>query len=548
MAEITGEIENIDKLFSEININGETHQSENYVEKETPVYQPAPEPVEEEPQLPPSEPVFVEREIEDISSLFSEINVNDTPHEQENYVEQHLPVYQPAPEPQEEEPFNPPPSVIGQDVTGIDLNSILHPIKDDNIGQQIETLNQAMQAIQQRMTELNALIPSQASASNKLADKAFVNSSVQTATANFRGNWNDFSSVPTDASLYPVDYAGSKTPTVNDYLVVQDASDYTEETLEGTWRFKYSGTWSVEGKNGWRPEYQVNETPLTQAQLEALNSGATASKISEIDNKNGIITINDDGVAFGDSTNFILGGNNVTNPTSFVRRTALALWNYIKGKVQAGLTMTGLLKMASNQYWEVSNGGLDMSNSDIVNANTIRFSDPADSDEGFSFPRADDTNRTDLLKVYNGSLIIKVNKSNIDGTGSGTWYLNKWIDVTDRITLTTNSSLGSYTITNKNFYLCGCFLKVDLTVMFNYAGSAGTNPLKLNMTSPLFTTTATMSRTYYSSFYGTGIWTVGFNVYSGESNIFTFRPNHSFVNGEDASFSGIIPVNLYGVN
>lgn len=332
MAEITGEIENIDKLFSEININGETHQSENYVEKETPVYQPAPEPVEEEPQLPPSEPVFVEREIEDISSLFSEINVNDTPHEQENYVEQHLPVYQPAPEPQEEEPFNPPPSVIGQDVTGIDLNSILHPIKDDNIGQQIETLNQAMQAIQQRMTELNALIPSQASASNKLADKAFVNSSVQTATANFRGNWNDFSSVPTDVSLYPVDYAGSKTPTVNDYLVVQDASDYTEDTLEGTWRFKYSGTWSVEGKNGWRPEYQVNETPLTQAQLEALNSGATASKIGEIDNKNGKLTVTPNTATLHDQNTFCLMDTNRTNPSIVYTNSMLNLWDYIKPK------------------------------------------------------------------------------------------------------------------------------------------------------------------------------------------------------------------------
>lgn len=266
MAEITGEIENIDKLFSEINVNGETHQSENYVEKETPVYQPAPEPVEEEPQLPPSEPVFVEREIEDISSLFSEINVNDTPHEQENYVEQHLPVYQPAPEPQEEEPFNPPPSVIGQNVTGIDLNSILHPIKDDNIGQQIETLNQAMQAIQQRMTELNALIPSQASASNKLADK---------------------------------DYVGTQ---------VEGAKDYTDTQVGAL----------------------IDDT--TTSSTKAYSSQKTQT---ELDGKNGTITINADGLTFGDTTSLILGGNNTTNPTSFVRRTASSLWNYIKTKIQS---------------------------------------------------------------------------------------------------------------------------------------------------------------------------------------------------------------------
>ena len=34
------------------------------------------------------------------------------------------------------------------------------------------------------------LIPAQASANNQLADKAFVNSSIATATATYRGNYN----------------------------------------------------------------------------------------------------------------------------------------------------------------------------------------------------------------------------------------------------------------------------------------------------------------------------------------------------------------------
>ena len=132
------------------------------------------------------------------------------------------------------------------------------------------------------ISAINSLIPSSTTASNPLADKAFVNSSVQTATANFRGNWSTWSDVPTSANDYPEDYAGSKTPTVNDYLVVQDASGYTGETLSGTWRFKYSGTWSTDGKNGWLPEYQVNETPLTAAQLAALNSGVTAATVTQV--------------------------------------------------------------------------------------------------------------------------------------------------------------------------------------------------------------------------------------------------------------------------
>ena len=137
-----------------------------------------------------------------------------------------------------------------------------------------------------KANDLELLVPAQATTQNQLADKAFVNSSVQTATANFRGNWPTWDTVPEslDVDLYPPDYTGSKVPTVNDYLVVQDASEYGEQqTLEGTWRFKYSGTWTTDGKNGWLPEYQVNETPMTAAQLAAINSNITAAKVSQYD-------------------------------------------------------------------------------------------------------------------------------------------------------------------------------------------------------------------------------------------------------------------------
>lgn len=133
---------------------------------------------------------------------------------------------------------------------------------------------------------VSVLIPDQANSSNQLADKNFVNSTVQTNTANFRGNWETWSDVPTDSEDYPDDYRGTgsgHTPTPLDYMVVVDASGYENDplveepqTLEGTWRFKYQSTWSVKGKYGWIPEYQVNETPLTAAQLAALNSGITA--------------------------------------------------------------------------------------------------------------------------------------------------------------------------------------------------------------------------------------------------------------------------------
>lgn len=151
------------------------------------------------------------------------------------------------------------------------------------------------------ITTINSKIPSQATSSNQLADKAFVNSTVQTNTANFRGSWATWSAVPTSASDYPADYTGSKTPTVNDYLVIQNASDYTGQTLTGTWRFKYNGVWSTSGKSGWIPEYQVNETPMTAAQLAAINSGITDTKVGNYDTHIGDTTIH---VTSTDKTNW----------------------------------------------------------------------------------------------------------------------------------------------------------------------------------------------------------------------------------------------------
>ena len=147
---------------------------------------------------------------------------------------------------------------------------------------------------------INGKIPAQASTTNQLADKNFVNSAIQTAAANFRGSWENWAAVPTSAEDYPPDYEGDTTPTVNDYMVVQDASDYVLETLEGTWRFKYTGNWETEGKNGWMPEYQVNESPFTPEQLAAINSGITAEGVAQITtNKDNISAINNTISGFG---------------------------------------------------------------------------------------------------------------------------------------------------------------------------------------------------------------------------------------------------------
>ena len=268
-----------------------------------------------------------------------------------------------------------------------------------------------------RITSIEDKIPSQVSSSNQLADKSFVNSSIQTNTANFRGNWNTWSDVPSDdVDLYPQDYAGNRIPTVNDYLVVKNASDYTANTLSGTWRFKYGGVWETDGKNGWIPEYQVNEEPLTSEQLFAINSGITSDKVSSYDahlidtsnphsvtksqvglgdvinsgdsaipieggttkfttggaytelaKKNDKITITDNTSSgtFSDSTELVITPSALSNPKSFVKQSCLALFNYISSKL-SGAISTILTSNLSTDLALVSNSDGKVSTSTVT--------------------------------------------------------------------------------------------------------------------------------------------------------------------------------------
>ena len=268
-----------------------------------------------------------------------------------------------------------------------------------------------------RITSIEDKIPSQASSSNQLADKSFVNSSIQTNTANFRGNWNTWSDVPSDdVDLYPQDYAGNRIPAVNDYLVVKNASDYTANTLSGTWRFKYGGVWETDGKNGWIPEYQVNEEPLTSEQVYAINSGITSDKVSSYDahlidtsnphsvtksqvglgdvvnsgdsaipieggttkfttggaytelaKKNDKITITDNTSSgtFSDSTELVITPSALSNPKSFVKQSCLALFNYISSKL-SGAISTILTSNLSTDLALVSNSDGKVSTSTVT--------------------------------------------------------------------------------------------------------------------------------------------------------------------------------------
>lgn len=131
----------------------------------------------------------------------------------------------------------------------------------------------ALNSVGGRVTTIEGLIPSQATSSNQLADKDFVNSSISSATATFRGNF------ATKADLDA--YAGAKKN--GDYAVVQADETHNNET----WRYKYNGV-------AWVAEYMINETAFTAAQLAAINSGITTTLVNQIGtNQSNIAAITD---------------------------------------------------------------------------------------------------------------------------------------------------------------------------------------------------------------------------------------------------------------
>lgn len=168
-------------------------------------------------------------------------------------------------------------TVFGDTMTG--TGTPTDPVNvSGNILSQISNNTQSIQDSASQIADIESVIPSTASSQNQLADQGFVNSSIQTATAYFRGDWATWADVPSDPSLYPADATGNHTPITNDYMVV--IAD--EQENGGTWRYKYTGVWSEQGKSGWMPEYQVNETPFTAAQNAAINSGVTAQAVADI--------------------------------------------------------------------------------------------------------------------------------------------------------------------------------------------------------------------------------------------------------------------------
>lgn len=258
--EIVGTIENIDRLFSEIIVNGESHISENYV---------APTPTETNHSTPSQSTSVQESESTEA---------------------------------------NPSPTVTqtqGEDVHAVELNHVLHDFSDPDIALDVQALQQGLanetsartttdqaldsaitqeanarssadevlqtnintvsgnvSTLQEKVSNIESEIPSQASAQNKLADKNFVNSSISTNTANFLGTYTSMA----DIEAIP-------NPTNNDYVFLQTTDSAGNSLFD---RYKYNAD-----QEEWLFEYELNNSSFTAEQWATINSGLTQSVVTQ---------------------------------------------------------------------------------------------------------------------------------------------------------------------------------------------------------------------------------------------------------------------------
>ena len=309
---------------------------------------------------------------------------------------------------------------IGQEVKAIELNETLHNVKDElarnNILKEVSTRTREITRVEgliesevstraseitrvdgliesevstrastdatlnNNINTINSKIPSQASKTNQLADKDFVNSSIATNTANFIGTFTDIEELKRQPA------------TNNDYafwLTTDSAGNILFK------RYKY-----IASTNSWVFEYDLNNSSFTSEQWLAIQSGITAVLVAklkgieegaqvntitgvkggnessyrtgnvnitkdnvglgnvvntgdsatptsggttkfttggaytELAKKNDKITITDDSsTALTDADTFSTTGNTGTNPTNLTKRPLSLLWNYIKGKI-----------------------------------------------------------------------------------------------------------------------------------------------------------------------------------------------------------------------
>lgn len=209
--------------------------------------------------------------VENVDTLFSTITVNGESHTSDRYVppqSEQTPVGTNQEDTPEDNP-QPQQTITGQYVEAVKLNNVLHDLKDSPLTQEVTAIQQAINTLQGRLNELVASvgsieskIPAQASSTNQLADKDFVNSSIATNTANFLGTYSTLAEIEAIPN-----------PTNNDYAFLETEDASGNNVYD---RYKYSGE-----DEEWLFEYELNNSSFTAEQWATINSGLTSTSVTD---------------------------------------------------------------------------------------------------------------------------------------------------------------------------------------------------------------------------------------------------------------------------
>lgn len=121
-------------------------------------------------------------------------------------------------------------------------------------------LPDALSSLRAGYTGISALIPQAATADNQLADKEFVNSSIATATATFRGTFATLAAL----EATPADR--------NDYAFWAHKDEAGNTCYD---KYTYDGS-------AWKFGYRLNNSSFTAAQWGAINSGITGALVTKL--------------------------------------------------------------------------------------------------------------------------------------------------------------------------------------------------------------------------------------------------------------------------
>ena len=171
-----------------------------------------------------------------------------------------------------------------------------NPVKSGGVKSAIDSEKERAQGAEQanagNIAQVIAMIPAAASSENQLADKNFVNSSITTNTATYRGAYNEVSdlNLTVDATHEQIAAAlagAISTADNNDYCFVQiPTADATPTQIAAIERYKFNGT-------AWAYEYTLNNSGFTADQWAAINSGITSGLVAKL----AALPTNDDLVA-----------------------------------------------------------------------------------------------------------------------------------------------------------------------------------------------------------------------------------------------------------